>query len=79
MNWRLQAGITEPTSTVRVPLDKARTDPEVSEELDECRRLRVFIILEMYYMSGLFVWSLITVTVLASQHPHHGTTEDGAK
>lgn len=55
------------------------TDPEVSAELDESRRLHVFIILEMYYMSGLFVWSLITVTVLASQRPHHGTTEDGTK
>lgn len=58
--------ITEPASTVRVPLDGAepRGDPEVSEELEERRRLCVFIILEMYCMSGLFVCSLIRLTVL---------------
>lgn len=40
---------TEPASSVRVPLDKVepRTDPEVSEELEEWRRLRLFI-----YYSG---------------------------
>lgn len=67
---------TEPASSVRVPLDKVepRTDPEVSEELEEWRRLRyLFIILEIYYMSGLLVWSLITVTVLSS--PHQRLTE----
>lgn len=64
MNWTLDDGRVQPTSTVRVSLDKAVpwTNPEVSEELDECRMLHVVIILEMYYMSGLFVWSLITVT-----------------
>lgn len=73
--------ITEPTSTVRVPLDIVEhwTDPEVSEELNEWRRLHVFIILEMYYMSALFVWSLITVTVTASRRPHHRTTEEDSE
>lgn len=71
VNWRLNVGITEPTPTVRVPLDKAEpwTDPEVSEEQDDFRGFHVFIILEMYYMSALFVWSLITVTVSALRHP----------
>ena len=66
---------TEPASSVRAPLDKVEpwTDPEVSEELEEWRRLRLFIILEIYYMSGLSVWSLITVTVLSS--PHQRLTE----
>lgn len=77
---RLNVGITEPTS-IKVPLDKVepRTDPEVSEDLDECRRHHVFIILEMYYMSAVFVRSLITVIVLASQCPHYGTIADGTK